>query len=363
MPLSGPIRPRLDAFAPLLSDQPDFSIVKEPARWDFIQESSKIEGLAGIIAYGAREHVTGLQRAWCDSVLASNWAQHDARMRQLDRVLGELEDAHVQVIALKGPLLARRYYELPFLRKPSIDLDFAVRRPDLVRACDALTEAGYQLEYPVSEAVERNHHVALNHRSRPRIELHVRLSHGVMGIPVAALFDRAIPYALPSGRTAWLLNPADEILHLILHRSYGGTTLFHLYELRRIWRHAAHEVQREVVRCAIEHRFAGVLRLTDAAFRAYWDEPFLRPELPDVNCWLAPRIDDQFYREFERLAAPDIEVTRKVWLRRKWLEVQLTDSPLDAGRWIARLARAFLRTLWCRLRQAERPAAGRYIGV
>ena len=45
--------------------------------------------------------------------------RHGWNLQQLDDILAIFEAAGVQALVLKGPVLANRYYQPPFLRKPS----------------------------------------------------------------------------------------------------------------------------------------------------------------------------------------------------------------------------------------------------
>ena len=199
-----------------------------------------------LVAFVARPHLDSAEREWCDRVLMSSWKRHDQSLKHLDSILSLLDDAGIPALSLKGPLLARRYYQPAFLRKTSVDLDVAVKKEDLERACEALSGIGYVPEAGMRESIVINHHVTLEHPSRPTLELHFRLSHKGLGVPVSEFFDRAVAYPLPSGREALILSPADEILHLVLHRASGRfATLFHLYEVRRIWAAAPLEVKKK----------------------------------------------------------------------------------------------------------------------
>ena len=227
-----------------------------------------------------------------------------------------------------------------FLRKTSADLDLAVSKADLERACKVLAPAGYVPERGMPESKAIGHHIALEHPSRPTLELHFRLSHKGLGVPVSEFLDRAVVYPLPGGREARLLSPADEIFHLVLHRASGRfATLFHLYEIRRIWAAAPLHVRKEAVRIAALHHFTGVFAMTDIAFRARWGEPMLTPDTPLEPTWLQWRLTESLYDEFERCSDPGRELPLSVRLKRKWLDFQMTDHPGDALRFTAGMAR------------------------
>jgi hypothetical protein len=329
----------IDLLIPLLADPPDLSALQDDARWNVIKDNAGRYGVAALVAYNARSHVSQAERVWCDRVLTECWVRHERMLWNLESVLGLLSAEGIPSIALKGPLLAQRYYTPPFLRKPSVDLDLAVTEHDLESACNALIKIGYTLDEPINEAKGINHHVALSHASRARLELHFRLSHQTLGIPVDQFFCRTVSSRLPGGLEAQVLGPADQLLHLILHLAHSRFgTLFHLYEIRRVCRAEPMSVRVEAVRKAIDHHFCGALRMVDLAFRVHWDEPFLPPEVVVPKTWLNGRLTEKLYAEFERWSEPDRELTLAARLWGRWLEFQITDAPSDAIRSLKLLA-------------------------
>jgi len=330
----------LSLLTRLVSEPPDLTVITDPVSWAIVKDNAGRHGVAPLAAFIARPLLNPVEREWCDRVLVSSWKKHDQSLKHLDDVLSVLDDAGIPAIALKGPLLARRYYQPAFLRKTSVDLDLAVKNEDLERACETLSRIGYVPETRMRESKVIGHHVALEHPSRPTVELHFRLSHKGLGIPVSEFLDRAVVCPLPSGREARILSSADEILHLVLHRASGRfATLFHLYEVRRIWAAAPLEVKKEAIRIAELHHFTGVFAMTDIAFRARWGEAMLTPDLDLEPTWLHWRSTESLYDEFERCSDPGLDLSLCVRLRRKWVDIQMTDRPADALRFAADLAR------------------------
>lgn len=321
----------VDLLIPLLADTPDWSVLQDDQSWKTIRENAGRYGVAALVAYTARPHVSSAERAWCDKVLTDSWMRHERRLRQLEFVLGLLADEGIPAISLKGPLLAQRYYAPAFLRKPSVDLDLAVMEKDLESACEALIKVGYTLDAPVDKAKGISHHVALSHPSRARLELHFRLSHQTLGIPVDEFFDRTVPWRLPNGQEARVLGPADQLLHLILHlgQSRFGT-LFNLYELRRVCAAEPSSIRMEAIRRVIDNNFCGVLRMLDIAFSVCWNEPFVPHGTTIPKTWLNWRLNERLYAQFERASKPGVGLTLATRLRGRWLEFQITDRPSDA---------------------------------
>ncbi len=332
--------PSLHLLTRLLSEPPDLTVISNPDSWELVKANAGRHGAAPLIAFVARPHVSQPDRAWCDQILVSAWKKHEQNLQHLDYVLSILDDAAIPVLALKGPVMACRYYQPAFLRKPSGDLDLALRKEDLDRACEALAHAGYVPEAGIRETKAISHHIELHHPSRPTLELHFRLTHKALGIPVGEFLDRAAPFTLPTGRRARILSPPDEILHLVLHRASGRfATLFHLYEVRRIWAAAPLEVRQEALRIAALHHFTGVFAMTDLAFRARWGEGMLTPGLTLKPTWLHWRLTGELYEQFERCSDPGRELPLSIRLKRKWLDFQITDRPGDAVRFLAETLR------------------------
>jgi hypothetical protein len=335
-------------------------VLADPEAWSLIRAHSRQLGVAPLVAYIARSHVPRPEREWCDAVLTRSWDRHLTSLDHLRYVLAVLEDTGIQTMSLKGPLLARRYYDPPFLRRPSGDLDLAVRQKDLKHACETLRRAGYVQAVSGAEALACSHHVVLAHPAKGSVELHFRLSHGPLGIPVDEFFDASIPCPFPGGTTR-VLGPADEVLQLVLHLAHDRfRPIFHLYEVRRIWRAAPVTVRQAVISRAADRHLQGVMALTDIAFRVRWGEPFLSPESPRVGTWLHRSFDEKLYTAFENWSGPDKDLTVGERIRGRWLQFRLTDRPVDALRLVSLMARLawfqILRRGWRTIKRKTPPS-------
>lgn len=320
-------------LVPLLRDEPDFSALTSPEKWQQIQRVASARCVGALVAFAVRGHASGAQRVWCDKVLTQSWARHDAAIRHLDWVLQQLQESNIQVLVLKGPILGRRHFEPPFLRRPSGDIDLAVRACDLERAANALIARGYEPADTLEEACRTSHHLVMYIAGRPRVELHTRLSHDARGIPVDRFFGRCAQHQLPTGRIASILAPADELLGLLLHfASDRFSSFFHLYELRRVWRSAAADVKKEVLATAVAHRFSATLWLTELAFQIYWSERFLPEDAEVPKTWLQGRFNAALLHRMEANIHASLDRPLGVRLEGRWLDLHATDSPVDALR-------------------------------
>lgn len=304
--------------------------------WETVKSAARSEGVAPLVAFAARPHLP-TERPWCDQTLTRSWRLHDTALQQLGEIVILLHGAGVLSIALKGPVLARRVYSPPFLRKPSGDLDLAVRLDDMERACRAMETAGYSLITSIREAQLTSYHAVLRHPSRLPVELHFRLSHGVLGIPVEDFFERAISFQIPAGPEVLVLRPADELLHLILHLVDDRfAPLFLSYEVRRIWHAATDEVRQQVIAQAARWHFSGVLTLCSVAIQSIWGEPLLAAEIVP-RTWLHRRLNEKLYLAIAETAGRGEDQPLGKRLRGRWLDLQTTDRPVDALRRIGSL--------------------------
>ncbi|HYA16857.1 MAG TPA: nucleotidyltransferase family protein [Bryobacteraceae bacterium] len=334
-------RDPIDVLVPLLSDPPDLSALDDEQLWEAVTKNAGPYGVAPLVAFAVRPHVSGQRRQWCDEVLARSWGRHERMLRQLRWLTDLFEAKNVPTIALKGPALAERYYKPAFLRKPSGDLDLAVREEDLRKACAPLLREGYTFEVPLEEAVKRSYHVELLHASRPKVELHFRLSHKALGVPVDEFFERAVSLQLSDGREIQVLAPADQLLHLVLHLAQSRFgTLFHLCEIRLVSHLEPPAVRAEAIRQAADRGFRGAVRMVDIAFRSHWGDEFIPPQTLLPPTWLSWRLNEKLLRAFERWSEPGRSRTLATLLHGRWLDLQVTDSAGDAVRSLLLLASA-----------------------
>lgn len=330
----------IDLLIPLISEEPDFSAVRDPELWRIIRNCAGRHGVAPLVAYAVRPHVSEGQKPWCDAILAQSWSAWRESLAGLEFVAGELGRRGIPLMALKGPVLACRHYDPAFLRMPSSDLDLGLRACDLGPACEALKDTGYSLESPLEASLRFSHHAVMLHPSRARLELHFRLSHGPFGPSVDPFFDHAAKFRLPGGSEVLTLDGAAEILHLALHVVCGRfRPFFHVYELRRLCAAAGARVVRDACDMAVRYHFAGAVALIDAAFKSCWGEAFLPADFPMPRTWLHGRINEKLWRACCQWSAPGRGHTLRSRIQGRWLDIQTTDRSSDALRQIRMLAR------------------------
>jgi len=344
--------PDLEALLCILRTPPDFTALRNPQNWPAIRDLATQSGVATILASLASDQPASAGRNWCQQTLRTSWLRHEQSLLDLEATLAILDNHGIQPLVLKGPVLARRYYDPPYLRRPSNDVDLAVRNSDLERACSALAEAGYSSLKSLAETRRRTHHVELFSAGKPCIELHFHLTHGAHGIPVEEFFDRAVRCVTPSGRTILVLSEADQLLHMVLHFAHGrNTSLFHLYEIRHLWERATPAVRDEAASRAAAFHFSAAFVLADRAVRARWGAPLLTGTAPLRAPWLQWLWGNDFFDRFEReFFNRDERLDFASRLRRRWFDIQMTDRPADALRLLMIFLRAAAFQVGARLR-------------
>ena len=319
----------------------DQSTVREA----LLREASR-QKVAALAANAWQAYLSPANQEWRQRVLAKNWTLHEDRLSKLEQIVRLLEEAGVEVICLKGPATACRYYDPPFLRKSSHDLDFGVRRSHIERAVRALEPLGYRPE-PLAKAFACNHHVELDAPDRLHVELHFRLSHGSAGMLIDEFFDRTHNLKLPGGRVVRVLGDADQLLHLLLHAAGSGhKSLFHLIELRRVALANSLEIREQAIRRAIEGHFTGTLAVLDQTFFYYWNEPFTPAGFRLPRTWLGWMIGPDFHFRDRNWKRDESTVTLTAWLRVRLMEVVMTDRPVEAVHLLLRM----MTSVWYRLK-------------
>lgn len=331
----------------LLEPGADCGVLRDRGLRDDLLRRTERHGAAALAALAWSPWLADLgmmpQRA-----VAANWALLNDRLALLREVLRVTESAGIEILCLKGPVLASRFYDPPSLRRPSVDLDFAVRTRDIPRAVQALSALSYAAE-PLDKALRCNHHVTLDSPGKIPLELHFRLSHGSAGIPVDEFFGRAARVTLPDGQSVLALSEADQLLHLLLHT--GGQshpTLFHLLELRRVIRASGHQVLENAIRRAASAHFSGLLQVLDQSYRHYYGDTLIPAGVRLTATWLSALRGPEFHQRLRPRPGDGGKRDVLRWFRLRWLDICMTDTPGDAARLFWRMT----LSAWYQLKRA-----------
>lgn len=146
--------------------------------------------------------------------------------RGLVAVAAELGAAGVDFVVLKGPALARCFYDDPSWR-PFGDFDVLVRRSQWRRALSVVAGCGYRRSVPEPRLGfdERFGKSATHRNDRSlQLDLHTRLAEGEFGMRMELdpLFDRSVPMSIGATEVR-RLDDTMLFIHACLHASVGST--------------------------------------------------------------------------------------------------------------------------------------------
>lgn len=134
-------------------------------------------------------------------------------IKQVAKVLDELDKEQIQVVALKG-LIVREFYPKPEQRTMG-DADLIVKEDDLCKVTSLLKALGY-----TESCDEYHHHIRFRHKNYLDIEVHWVLGNGKFFDSVNSIEDNIWETCIPvsiGGSNALSLSLEDMALHLITH--------------------------------------------------------------------------------------------------------------------------------------------------
>jgi hypothetical protein len=234
---------RRSLAAPLLSSLKEIGLHLAPAEWEELLGLTQQHGLgplvfthaaqAGLLAAIPARVAASLKEAYCRALVVNRIMEDE-----LATVLAAFAARDISAIALKGVLLARRYYGEAALR-PASDMDLLVSRADLVRAVPVLESLNYA---PTSGHASLLNDHALRFRElrfekvgTPALELHVTLSrlpgyHAGFVWPSVRERAEAVDCR---GVSALYLSRGDELRYLCLHfaAQHAGERLIWLVDI------------------------------------------------------------------------------------------------------------------------------------
>ena len=194
--------------------------------WAALLTLAEAEDVLPAVAYAAGTArwttVPAAARRHLADVLAASRARHLVMTSELARALRRFATDGIDVIALKGPVLAETVYPDPALR-PFSDLDLLVRPEDRRRTDAALQALGYT---PLADEHSWDFDIAFDGATvyespgGVRIDLHWALlteaRYAWRQREAGSVWQRATPITL-AGERALTLAPEDLVLHLATH--------------------------------------------------------------------------------------------------------------------------------------------------
>ncbi|HVY92676.1 MAG TPA: nucleotidyltransferase family protein [Bryobacteraceae bacterium] len=325
----------------------------QPAVWEEIKRLAEVHRFTAQLAYSTSAWLPPSERAWRDQTLMTHHRRHAQRLETLRQLLEAFAEAGIACVSLKGPLLAERFYEQPFLR-PARDLDLLIHEHEVGRAARLMMKLGYRLHGSYPWPMHRDIDKHLDFRIRenvPGVEVHFQ-AEGANGVFMTAgeFMDRACLWKSPSGFEAKVLAPADEAFHSALH---AATHAFHrlrwLYDTMRIARTLT-DTERAFVRQLAE-RFSETGRLVAVAIAAqdYFGEPLALDIAGFSVPWLWSRLSTRHTRKMtSRVEGNTSTLAEKIGCR--FDLCRMAGTPLAAAKLLGIGVNVELRKKWYSLR-------------
>lgn len=145
------------------------------------------------------------------------WSRNRLRFRQLATLIGQLGDAGIEVLVLKGGALVPLAYGDHGAR-PMSDFDVLVQRDDVPRTMRLLRARGWTPTLADAPSlVEYRHANELAHPSGQRLDLHWSVLQESCAPGASDDFWRAAEPLVLEGRETRTLCPADMLLHVCVH--------------------------------------------------------------------------------------------------------------------------------------------------
>jgi hypothetical protein len=237
---------------------------------------------------------------------------------ELGKILRALKAADVPVIVLKGACLAEAVYGNVALRSMG-DVDFLVKKGDMVKAVQVLGPLGYSAGYDFQVENERSVHRHLPPLRGPQ-KLPIEVHWTILGFTdfdtpdekeIVKIWERARPLVV-EGTPCLMLAPEDLLLHLCIHISRQNLFNMRLrgfLDLSKVVAYYGHSINWDVMQQRACHwRVDRAVRLT-----IFLADRWVGLELPDgvKQAWKPDR--------------PDPDVMN--WIERK----MLAETPSDMG--------------------------------
>jgi hypothetical protein len=323
--------------------------------WAEIKRLAEIHRFSGLLAHSTSAWLPASERPWRDGVLMSHHRRHAQRLQALRLLIEAFRAEGVVCISLKGPLLAERFYPVPFLR-PSNDLDLMIYERDVRAAVRVMRKLGLQLEngYPWRLQRRVNQHLNFGATSHsPRVEVHYRWLAGGILVDCAEFAHRRSTWRSPSGFESSVLSPADEAFYSCVHAAnHAFHRLRWLYDLKTIAASLEPEERARVRELAIRHGQSGAfVAATMAAQEFFGESPSLGcDDLPSLWTGLTPR---QTRSMVERVEGNTATLSEKVGYRLDLF--RMTESPSQAVKLLISAADCGIRKKWYELRHPVDP--------
>lgn len=325
------------------------------ALWSEIKRLAEIHRFSGLLAYSTSAWLPAAERPWRDSVLMSHHRRHAQRLQALRLLTEAFRAEGLACISLKGPLLAERFYPVPFLR-PANDLDLLIHERDVGSTVRLMQRLGFRLENGYPWRLQRRVNQHLNFaatESSPRVEVHYRWRAGGILIDSDEFADRCRNWRSPSGFESSVLSPADEAFYSCVHAAnHAFHRLRWLYDVRTIAKSLRADERARLRELAIRHNQTGAFAAATMAAQEFFGEtPALGCDgLPPLWTGLSPR---QTRRMVERVEGSTASLSEKAGYRLDLF--RMTESPAKAAKLLISAADCEIRKKWYEMRHPVDP--------
>lgn len=232
--------------------------VPDQVDWDDVTVTAIALGLAPLLHWQLTQHrveLPPLALAKLSVTRNAHAKRNNDIARQLAEILAAFCEQRIEVLVLKGALLAATVYPDPALR-PMNDIDLLFRPENLHRVGPVLEGLGYCGKHKsANQGPGISKHLSTYHRGGKRgstpnpylsadadrmVEPHVSLAESWFGLKVditPGVWERAVPLTL-HGQPAYRLCATDMLLHLTVHAAFhvimGAPVFVQLYDMGRV---------------------------------------------------------------------------------------------------------------------------------
>lgn len=275
-------------------------------------------------------------------------------------LLEAFADAGIICVSLKGPFLAERFYEQPYLR-PCNDLDLLVYERDIGPAARLMMKLGFLVEgnrpWPLHRDLDKHLDFRPRAMGMPRVEVHYRLEAGGVFRPAGEFLDRSCVWQSPSGFEGRVLLRADDAFYSGVHAaSHAFHRLRWLFDTMAIARTLTSEERAHVRELTIRHNQMGSFVAASLGAQEFFQESLTL----DCSGFAAPRLWRKLSarnvrRMVERVDGNTANLSEKIGYR---LDLcRMTGSPWKAASFLAGNVGFEIRKRWYNLRYKKNPEA------
>lgn len=238
--------------------QLDKSTLPDDEDWEKIAVVSIAVGLAPLLHWQLTHtdlNLPSMARAKLAVLRKAHAKRNQEIADQLAEILAAYARQKIEVLVLKGALLASTVYAHPSLR-PMNDIDLLFREEDMVQAEAVLEELGYFGKHKDPDqgpgvvkhlsTYRRNGNEGatpnpyLSTTADRMVEPHVSLEEAWFGLRVdvtPGVWDRAVPLVLHD-QPAFRLSTVDMLIHLAVHATFhvimGSSVFLQLYDIGQV---------------------------------------------------------------------------------------------------------------------------------